>query len=169
MRAEPIHRAARAALPYSTPPAAPPDRDARHPVSERRANRLLLVAAGLGLALSLALHVAVVAGIAFAPAAPWSWALHAGSIAGFWVATGRVAAAGLRGVAGLLRVRRMVPVPIRLALAAASLNAIVTAWLGLTAPALAGRALTAYWTLMYLLIATLFAFVVRPLGAPVIE
>lgn len=132
---------------------------------ERRVHRLLLAAAGLGLALSLALHVAVIAGIASAPTAPWSWALHAGSILGFWVAAGRVTAAGLRGLAGLLRIRRMVPIPVRLVLAAATLNAIVTAWLGLTAPALPGRALTAYWTLMYLLIAILFAFVVRPLGA----
>jgi hypothetical protein len=92
--------------------------------------------------------------------------LHAGSILGFWIAAGRVAAAGLRGFRGLLRIRRMVPIPARLMLLAASLNAIVTAWRGLTPPALPGRALTAYWTLMYLLIAILFVFVVRPVGAP---
>jgi hypothetical protein len=127
-------------------------------------HRLLLVAAGLGLALSLVLHVAVVTRVAAAPAAPLAWALHGGSILGFWVAAGRVAAAGLRGLAGLLRIRRMVPIPVRLVLLAATLNALGTAWLGLTARALPGRALTAYWTLMYLLIAVLFAFVVRPLG-----
>jgi hypothetical protein len=49
-------------------------------------------------------------------------------------------------------------------LLAASLNAIGTAWLGLTARALPGRAITAYWTLMYLLIAVLFTFVIRPGG-----
>jgi hypothetical protein len=131
-------------------------------VSDRRVHRLLLLAAGIGLVLSLALHVLVVAGIASAPAAPWSWIFHAGSILGFWVAAGRVAAAGLRGLSGLLRIRRMVPIPVRLMLLAASLNAIGTAGLGLTARALPGRALTAYWMLMYLLIAVLFAFVVRP-------
>jgi hypothetical protein len=56
----------------------------------------------------------------------------------------------------------MVPIPVRLLLLAASLNAVGTAWLGLTARALPGRALTAYWTLMYLLIAVLFVFVIRP-------
>lgn len=127
-------------------------------------HRLLLAAAGAGLVLSLALHLAVVAGVASAPAAPWSWLLHAGSILGFWVAAGRIAAAGLRGLAGLLRIRRMVPVPVRLMLLAASVNAIGTAWLGLTARALPGRAITAYWTLMYLLIAVLFTFVIRPGG-----
>jgi len=125
-------------------------------------HRLLLAAAGLGLILSLGLHVAVITGAAPAPAAPWSWVLHAGSILGFWFAAGRVAAAGLRGLGGLLRIRRMVPIPVRLMLLAATLNAVGTAWLGLTARALPGRALTAYWTLMYLLIAILLTFVVRP-------
>jgi hypothetical protein len=131
-----------------------------------RLHRLLLVAAGLGLVSSLGLHVAVVTGVATAPAVPWSWVFHAGSVLGFWVAAGRIAAAGLRGFGGLLRIRRMVPVPARLMLLAATLNAIVTAWRGLTAHALPGRALTAYWTLMYLLIAVLLAFVVRPVGTP---
>jgi hypothetical protein len=131
-------------------------------VSDRRVHRLLLVAAGVGLVLSLALHLLVVAGIASAPAAPWSWVFHGGSILGFWVAAGRVTAAGLRGLSGLLRIRRMVPIPVRLLLLAASLNAIGTAWLGLTARTLPGRALTAYWILMYLLIAVLFTFVIRP-------
>jgi hypothetical protein len=133
-------------------------------VSDRRLHRLLLVAAGVGLLLSIGLHVLVVAGVASAPAAPWSWVFHAGSIVGFWVVAGRVAAAGLRGLSGLLRIRRMVPIPVRLLLLAASLNALGTAWLGLTARAVPGRALTAYWTLMYLLIAVLLVFVIPKLG-----
>jgi hypothetical protein len=73
----------------------------------------------------------------------------------------RIRAAGLRGVAGLLRIRRMVPIPLRLALAAATLNALVTA--GLAAAERGshpGRALTAYWLMMYLLVSILVTCVV---------
>jgi hypothetical protein len=48
---------------------------------------------------------------------------------------------------------------------AASLNALVTAGLALAGRGAPGRALTAYWTMMYLLIATLSAFVVPRLAA----
>jgi hypothetical protein len=125
----------------------------------------VLVVAAAGLAASLALHLALIAGADVAPAAPWSWLLHAGAVAGFWTAGGRIAAAGLRGVAGILRIRRLTPIPVRISMAAASLNTLVTAGLALTGRGAPGRALTAYWTMMYLLIAILSVFVVPRLGA----
>jgi hypothetical protein len=36
LRPEPVYRAARPAVPYATPPAPPPDRDARDPVDDWR-------------------------------------------------------------------------------------------------------------------------------------
>ncbi len=130
-------------------------------------DRLILAGASLGLALSLGLHVAAVTSVsaAPAPAAPWSWALHGGAVVGFWCAAGRIAGAGLRGFDGLLRVRRMVPIPVRLVVGAATLNALLAGGLAVSRPELAARAFTAYWTMMYLLIAVLFAFVVLRLGA----
>lgn len=127
-------------------------------------DRLLLAAAGLGFALSLALHVAVLAAGARAPAAPWSWLVHGGAVVGFWWAAGRISAAGLRGLAGLLRIRRMIPIPVRLVLGAATANALLSAALAAGGHGLPGRALTAYWTMMYLLVAVLFTFVVLRLG-----
>jgi len=104
-----------------------------------------------------------------APAPPWSWVVHVGAVVGFWCAAGRISAAGLRGMAGLLRIRRMIPIPIRLALGAATLNALVAAALAAGGRGVAGRALTAYWIMMYLLVSVLFTFVVlrlRPAGPP---
>jgi hypothetical protein len=121
--------------------------------------------AAAGLATSLAWHLALIAGVDVAPASPWSWLLHVGAVAGFWTAGGRIAAAGLRGVAGFLRIRRLTPIPVRLSLAAASLNALVTAGLALGGRGAPGRALTAYWTMMYLLIAILSVFVLPRLAA----
>ena len=126
-------------------------------------NRLILAGATLGLALSLGLHLGVLATVTRAPAPPWSWVVHAGAVVGFWCAAGQISAAGLRGVAGFLRIRRMIPIPIRLTLGAATLNALVAAALAASGRGVPGRALTAYWLMMYLLISVLFAFVVlRP-------
>jgi hypothetical protein len=124
---------------------------------------VIFAATTAGLLTSLALHVAVLAGAPAAPAFPWSWLLHAGAVAGFWRAGIRIAAAGLTGVAGLLRIRRMVPIPVRLCLGAATLNALVDAGLSLAHRTAPGQALTAYWTMMYLLGTILLGFVVlRP-------
>jgi len=131
------------------------------PPPTRAVDGVVTIGAGVGLAVSLALHLAVVTARAPAALPMWTWSLHAGAILGFWTAAGRITAAGLRGLSGLLRIRRMVPIPVRLALGAATVNAGVTASLGLTAAAVPGRALTAYWILMYLLITILFVFVVR--------
>jgi hypothetical protein len=134
-----------------------------------RVDRLFLAAAALGLALSLGLHVAILAAGARAPAAPWSWLVHAGAVVAFWWAAGRIGAAGLRGLGGLLRIRRMIPIPVRLALGAATANALVSGLLAARGHGAPGRALTAYWTMMYLLVAVLFTFVVlrlRSAGPP---
>jgi hypothetical protein len=134
-----------------------------------RVDRLFLAAAAFGLALSLGLHVAILAAGAPAPAAPWSWLVHAGEVVAFWWAAGRISAAGLRGLAGLLRIRRMIPIPVRLGLGAATANALVSGLLAAGGRGAPGRALTAYWTMMYLLVAVLFTFVVlrlRPAGPP---
>jgi hypothetical protein len=126
-------------------------------------DRLVFAVAAAGLLTSLALHVAVLAGALVMPRAPWSWLLHAGSVAGFWRAGMRLAAAGLTGVAGLLRVRRMVPIPVRLCLGAAALNTLVGTGLALAHRTSPGQALTAYWTMMYLLVTILLGVVVlRP-------
>lgn len=127
-------------------------------------DRLILAGAGLGLVTSVGLHVAAVTA-AVAPAAPWTWVLHAGTVLGFWCAAGRIATAGLRGLDGLLRVRRMVPIPVRLVLAAATVNALVAGALAVSSPDLAARAFTAYWIMMYLLVSILFTFVVLRVGA----
>jgi hypothetical protein len=103
--------------------------------------------------------VAVLTGRGLVPAPPWSWGLHAGAVVGFWFVAGRITAAGLRGIEGFLRIRRMVPIPVRLTLAAATLNTLLAArlaWSGRGAP---GRLPTAYWAMMYLLIAILMGFV----------
>jgi hypothetical protein len=125
----------------------------------------VLGVAGAGLATSLAWHLALIAGADVTPGPPWSWLLHAGAVAGFWTAGGRIAAAGLRGVAGILRIRRMTPIPVRLSMAAASLNALATAGLAAVGRGAPGRALTAYWTMMYLLIGILSVFVLPRLAA----
>jgi hypothetical protein len=59
--------------------------------------------------------------------------------AGCWWVAQRIRAAGFRGVAGLLRIRRMVPVPLRLALAAVTLDALMTTGLTPAGPSLPGR------------------------------
>jgi hypothetical protein len=111
------------------------------------------------------LHVGALA-TGSAPAAPWSWLLHGGAVVGCWWVAARVRAAGLRGVAGLLRIRRMVPIPLRLALGGATLNALVTGGLAAWGRGLPGRALTAYWLMMYLLVSILVTCVlVRPPAA----
>jgi len=126
-------------------------------------DRLILAAASAGLVASLGLHVAVLAGAPVAPAPPWSWLLHAGAVVGFWRAGGRIAAARLTGLAGFLRIRRMVPIPVRLCLGAATVNALIGSGLALAGHGLPGQALTAYWTMMYLLVTILVGFVVlRP-------
>lgn len=135
----------------------------------RPANRLILAGATVGLLLSLGLHLGVLATLTRAPVPPWSWLVHAGAVVGFWCAAGRISAAGLRGVAGLLRIRRMIPIPIRLVLGAATLNALVDAALAAGGRGEPGRAITAYWIMMYLLVSVLFAFVVLrlpPAGPP---
>ncbi len=128
-------------------------------------DRVILAGAGLGLALSLGLHVGMLAAGTRAPTAPWSWLIHGGAIVGFWWTAGRISAAGLRGVAGWLRVRRMVPIPLRLALGAVTLNALVAVSLAVAGRGIPGRALTAYWLMMYLLVSILCAFVLLRLGA----
>ncbi len=127
-------------------------------------DRLVLAGATLGLALSLWFHVAAVTAASPPPRVGF-WALHAGAVLGFWYAAGRIAAAGLRGIQGLLRIRRMVPIPLRLAVGAATLNALLAGGRALVGQGMAARGFTAYWTMMYLLIAVLFAFVVLPLRA----
>jgi hypothetical protein len=124
----------------------------------------VLVGAGLGLALTLALHLRTLAA-AGPPAAPWSWLIHGGAIGSCWWVVARIRAAKLRGVAGLLRIRKMVPIPLRLALAAATLNALVATGLDAVGRGLPGRALTAYWLMMYLLASILAACVVVRLWA----
>ncbi len=126
----------------------------------------MLVLAGAGLVVSLTLHVALLGGVPLAPAPPWSWLLHAGAVVGFWRAAGRTSAAGLHGLGGWLRVRRMVPIPVRLCLGAATVNALAAAWLGVFGRGVPGQALSAYWTMMYLLVTILFGFVVLRVGAP---
>jgi len=127
-------------------------------------DRLVLGGATLGFALSFWFHVAAVTS-ASAPPWVWFWILHAGGVLGFWFAAGRIAGAGLRGVQGLLRIRRLIPIPVRLAVAAATLNALLAGGRALAGQGLAAGGFTAYWTMMYLLIAVLFAFVVLPLRA----
>ena len=129
-------------------------------------DRLVLAGAGLGLGLSAVLHAGMLAAGARPPVAPWSWLIHGGCIGGFWWAAARIRAAGLRGVAGWLRVRRMVPLPFRLVLGAATLNAMGTAGLAAAGRGIPGRAQTAYWLMMYLLVSILVGRVVRRLGAP---
>src|SRR5262249_41103413 len=97
----------------------PPCRRGSEPLTSL-VDRLVLVGAGLGLALALGLHISALA-VGGSPAAPWSWLLHGGAIDACWWVAQRIRAAGFRGVAGLLRIRRMVPVPLRLALAAVTL------------------------------------------------
>jgi hypothetical protein len=141
-----------------------PDRSGR-PAAILR-DRLILAAAVVGLLASLALHGALLAGLAAAPVAPWSWGLHATSVVLFWLTARRVTAAGLTGVRGLLRIRRMVPIPARLCLGAATANALAAAWLTWSGRAIPGRAGTAYWIMMYGLVAILRTFVLRrPPGA----
>jgi hypothetical protein len=63
----------------------------------------------------------------------------------------------------------MIPIPIRLVLGAATLNALVDAVLAAGGRGEPGRAITAYWIMMYLLVSLLFAFVVLrlpPAGPP---
>jgi hypothetical protein len=127
-------------------------------------DRVVLGGAIVGLAVSLWLHVAAVTA-ASAPSRVWFWVLHAGAMVGFWLAAGRVTAAGLRGVQGLLRIRRLIPIPVRLAVAAATLNALVAGGRAVAGQGMGARGFTAYWTMMYLLIAVLFAFVVLPMRA----
>lgn len=127
--------------------------------------RLIVVAATGAFALSVALHLGVLAGADLLPAPPWSWGLHAGVVVGFWLGAGRIAAARIWGVAGLLRMRRMIPIPVRVALAAAALNTLVATGLVLSGGVVFGRALLAYWTLMYLVITVIFAFVVPGIRA----
>jgi hypothetical protein len=119
---------------------------------------------GAGLVVSLADHVAILAGHGVAPAPPWSWLLHGGAVVGFWWMARRISAAGLRTLSGVLRMRRMVPVPVRLTLAAATLNAVGTGWLALSGRAVPGQAISAYWTMMYLLVTILFGFVLLRAG-----
>lgn len=126
------------------------------------ADRLTLAAAVVGCGGSLGLHLAVLAGAPVAPTAPWSWLLHAGTIVGFWRVAARIVAAGpprLPGLEGFLRIRRMVPIPLRVAMAGATLNAVVAVGLWLRGQAPVGRALSAYWVMMYLLITIVFACV----------
>jgi hypothetical protein len=124
-------------------------------------DRLVLLMAGVGLGVSVALHLGQMAGAGHGPVTPWwSWLLHAGAGLGFWCAAGRVAAAGLRGLSGILRIRRMVPIPVRVILALVSLNALVTGYLAMSGHVVFGRALSAYWTMVYLVVTILFVFVV---------
>ncbi|MGH7263616.1 MAG: hypothetical protein ACREMB_02025 [Candidatus Rokuibacteriota bacterium] len=120
----------------------------------------LAVAGGLfGLALSLGLHVATLAGAGVTPGRVGAVTLHAGSVAAFWYVAGRIATGGLGGVSGLLRIRRMVPIPFRLAMGAATLNAAVAAALVAGGQAAPDRAWSAYWCMMYLLVAIAAGFV----------
>ena len=127
-------------------------------------DRVALGGATLGLAASLWFHVAALTA-ASAPPRVWFWVLHAGAVLGFWLAAGRITRAGLRGVQGLLHIRRLIPIPVRLAVAAATLNALLAVGRALAGQGLGARGFTAYWTMMYLLIAVLFAFVVLPMRA----
>jgi hypothetical protein len=121
--------------------------------------------AGVGLSVSVALHVGQMAGAGHGAMPPWwSWLLHAGAGLGFWCAAGRVAAAGLRGLSGVVRIRRMVPIPVRVVLALVSLNALVTGYLAASGQVVFGRALSAYWTMVYLVVTILFLFVVGRRG-----
>jgi hypothetical protein len=122
-------------------------------------DRLAVAGGVLGLALSLGLHVAALAGSGVAPGRAGSVTLHVGSVAAFWYVAGRIATGGLRGVPGLLRIRRMVPIPLRLALGAATLNAAVAAALTASGQAAPARAWSAYWCMMYLLVAIAAGFV----------
>lgn len=131
------------------------------------ADRLILTGAVVGFVLSLALHLGVVAGLDVAPVPPWAWLLHAGAVGGFWLVARRITAAGLRGVAGFLRMRRAVPLPVRLTLAAATLNALAVGGLAASGRAVRGQAGSAYWTMMYLLVAIVFGFVVPRVASAV--
>lgn len=128
--------------------------------SRQAADRVIVAVAAAAFALSVALHLAVVAGADLVPAPPWSWALHAGTVGGFWLGAHRIAGVRPRGVAGLLRIRRLVPIPFRVALAAATLNALVATALAVSGAVAMSRALLAYWTMMYLVIAVLLGIVV---------
>ncbi|MGH7321689.1 MAG: hypothetical protein ACRELA_18980 [Candidatus Rokuibacteriota bacterium] len=119
--------------------------------------------------MSLTIHLAAVAGIPAVPGPPWSWLLHAGTVAGFVGLSARITAAGLRSPAGCLRMRRMVPIPLRLALGVATLNAGFGMGLAVIGRAMPGQAASAYWTMMYLLVTIVYAFVVsqaHALGDP---
>jgi hypothetical protein len=124
-------------------------------------DRVILLLAGVGLGVSVVLHVALLTGASLGAVSPWSWLLHAGAGLGFWCAAGRVSVAGLRGFSGVLRIRRMVPIPVRLTLAAVTANALVTGYLALSGRVVLGQALSAYWTMVYLVVTILFVFVVR--------
>jgi hypothetical protein len=122
-------------------------------------DRLVVGGAVAGLVVSLGLHAATVAGVDLGTWSAHAWPLHVGVVVGFWYVAGRIAAAGLRGVAGLLRMRRMVPIPLRLALGAATVNAAITVALSLSRRAAPERAWSAYWCMMYLLVTIVAAFV----------
>jgi hypothetical protein len=128
-----------------------------------RLDRLSLGAAAAGLLASLGLHLALLAGLPAAPVPPWSWLLHATAVVLGWRTLRRVSAGGFSGLQGLLRIRRMVPIPVRLCLGAATTNALVAAWLAWSYRAVPGQAATAYWVMMYCLVAVLVGFVVRRL------
>ncbi len=121
--------------------------------------RLILAAAAAGFGVSLAVHLAALAGYPVGPRL-WSWLLHAGTVAGFLSVSARITAAGFRRPAGFLRMRRMVPIPVRLALGVVTLNAGVGIGLAVIGRAMPGQAASAYWTMMYLLVAIMYAFVV---------
>lgn len=128
-------------------------------LSYRRPDRLILGGALGGLIISLGLHARALAGVTPEAWGSWSWLLHVGAVLGGWYVVGRIAAGGLRGVSGLLRMRRMVPIPLRLALAAAAFNAAIAAGLTVVGHAGPDRAWSAYWCMMYLLVTIAAAFV----------
>ncbi len=133
--------------------------------SSPAADRLIVTVAASACALSVVLYLAVLAGVELLPGPPWSWALHAGMIGGFWLGAQRIAGVRPRGVAGLLRIRRTLPIPFRVGLAAAALNALVATSLALAGGVAPHRAFLAYWVLMYLMIAVIFGFVLPGIRA----
>lgn len=120
----------------------------------------MLALAGTGFLASLTLHVALLARAASAPVPPWSWLLHAGAVVVFWWTAGRIRQARLTGLSGILRVRRMVPIPVRLCLAAVTLNWLLTLGHLVSGSGIAGRSPSAYWMMMYFLVSILIRFVV---------
>lgn len=129
------------------------------------ADRVTLGVGLAGVAGSLVIHLAGLLGGDLTPSPPWPWLLHGGTIVGFWRVAARVAPARLSGLDGFLRVRRMIPIPLRIALAGAALNTLVAGSLALAGRGDAGRVLSAYWLLMYLLVTVAFACVVPRLSA----